>query len=196
MLKCFYFWWFISLLLIYCIFFSVDQLKPHFSHRMVRLNSTHVCYQVHFSIWFSTADRTPLSVDGILSWSPLRCRVKLPWHHLQRHTRWILSLATKQRNVSTSTTTRCSLQRSFAGCRKIWVEWIKNCRSLTWLRMSRVTLVLILSDQSVVCSVLTPLSSIGSARSEPRPRWYQKKVPGTIHYFCKWKTKKGARRVD
>ncbi len=40
-----------------------------------------------------------------------------------------------------------------------------------------------LSDQSVVCSVLTSPFSTGSAHLQPRPRWYQKKyqVPGTIY---------------
>ncbi len=40
-----------------------------------------------------------------------------------------------------------------------------------------------LSDQSVVCSVLTSPFSIGSVCLEPWPRWYQKQyqVPGTIH---------------
>lgn len=47
----------------------------------------------------------------------------------------------------------------------------------------------ILSDQSVVFSVLTPPFSINLARLE-HLQIPQKKVPGTIHNFCVRKTKK------
>lgn len=55
-------------------------------------------------------------------------------------------------------------------------------------RISRVLLVTILSDRSVVCSLLTPPSSIGSACLELQLRLYQK-VSFTIHDFGLWKTK-------
>ncbi len=91
-------------------------------------------------------------------------------------------------------------------CSRFWVEWIRKLWSLlmvAWLfkngrfvqDVTQVTvLATILSDQSVVCSVLTPPFSIGSARLEPWPRWYQ--VPGITHNFSQRKTKNKSSWVE
>lgn len=67
-----------------------------------------------------------------------------------------------------------------------------RAQTANWLWLLHVTQVTILSDQSVLCSVLTTPVTNSSACLEPQTRWYQKKnqVPGTIHNGkpnkCEW----------
>lgn len=87
----------------------------------------------------------PLDLGGILSWLSLWSSLKVRWHHLHRHTN--------------AGTTEDIDGMAVCHCRGTNVQETLNAAGQT-----RVPYVKILSDQSGVCSVLTPPFST-------RPRW-------------------------
>ncbi len=118
---------------------------------------------------------------------------KLPWHYLQHGT-------------NRGTSELCQLNIVWFCClqflkKQFWVECIKNGRFVQdVLCCALMLLVMILSDQSVVCSVLTPPFNIGSARLEPHLRCYEKstkyQVLSTAFANGKRMKKNGSKRVE
>lgn len=134
---------------------------------MLRLNLTHILYQVMFSISFFSADSSPSTWAGFLV--VLRDGVLDCWYMA----------------VCPSKETRlCFRKGSWCQDQDWWKCGIFYIRGQTrWLWLASVAKLMILSDQFVVFSVFTP-ACLG-----PWPRC--KKIPGAIHIIWKkWKTKK------
>ncbi len=67
-----------------------------------------------------------------------------------------------------------------------WLCWFKSSGSVvSRVARSMTQTVTIFSGQSVISRVYTSRFGNGTASLEPRPRWYKKKVPGTVTL---WKT--------
>ncbi len=162
----------------------------------------------HFSTaWYDSARLAfPLQFSTTLDWAGLYTWAANSWATSWKtfsfrvapsRSRWIRSSAINKRNVCTSSSDHetdifwlkkwCARSKQFRSFKKSCVRSFAGCADLNLVGLvSRVAssmtqVVTILSGQSVISRIYTSHFGNCTARLEPQPKWYWRKVPGTVH---------------